>query len=65
MSPKNSIASAFFLSRQILKNIVMPQQKPQYLLTAEANSECCNIWVEESCSAVETYRLFIWALTKD
>ena len=43
MSPKNSIASAFFLPRQILKNIDMPRQKPQQS-TAEANSECC-MWV--------------------
>ena len=43
MSPKNSIASAFFLPRQILKNIDMPRQKPQQS-TAKANSECC-IWV--------------------
>ena len=43
----------------------MPQQKPQHLLTAEANSEHCNIWVEESYSAIETCRLFIWALAKD
>ena len=39
LSLKNSIASAIFLPRQILKNIVMPQQKPQQLLTAKANSE--------------------------
>ena len=43
MSPKNSIASAFFLPRQILKSIDMPRQKPQQS-TAEANSECC-MWV--------------------
>ena len=39
LSLKNSIASAIFLPRQILKNIVMPQQKAQQLLTAKANSE--------------------------
>ena len=32
--PKNSIASAFFWLRQILKNIDMPQQILQHLLTA-------------------------------
>ena len=32
-------ASAFFLPRQILKNIDMPRQKPWHLLTAEVNSE--------------------------
>ena len=36
---KNSITWAFPLSRQILKNIDMPQQKPRHLLTAEANFE--------------------------
>ena len=41
MSPKNSIASAFFLPRQIQKNIDMPRQKLLHLLTAKANSECC------------------------
>ena len=35
MSPKNSIASAFFLPTQILKNINMPRHLP----TAQANSE--------------------------
>ena len=35
--PKNLIASAFFLPRQILKNIDMPRQKPQHLSTAKAN----------------------------
>ena len=29
--PKNLITSAFFLPRQILKNIDMPRQKPQML----------------------------------
>ena len=29
--PKNLITSAFFLARQILKNIDMPRQKPQML----------------------------------
>ena len=43
MSPKNSIDSAFFLQRQILKNINMPRQKPRHLPTAEANSERCSI----------------------
>ena len=38
--PKNLIASAFFLVRQILENIDMPQQKSWYLLTAKANFEC-------------------------
>ena len=41
--PKNLIASAFFLPRQILKNIDMPQQKPQYLPTAKGNFE---YWVQ-------------------
>ena len=36
---KNLIASAFFLLRQILKNIDMPRQKPRHLPTAEANFE--------------------------
>ena len=35
--PKNLIASAFFLPRQMPKNIDMPQQKPWHLPTAEAN----------------------------
>ena len=43
MSPKNSIASAFFLLRQILKNIDMPRLKPWYLPTAEANSKRCKV----------------------
>ena len=30
-NPKNLITSAFFLARQILKNIDMPRQKPQML----------------------------------
>ena len=37
--PKNLIASAFFLLRQMLKIIGMPWQKPQHLLTAKANFE--------------------------
>ena len=43
MSPKNSIDSAFFLPKQILKNINMPRHLP----TAQANSEgcsACRIW---------------------
>ena len=36
---KNLIASAFFLLRQILKNIDMPRQKPRHLPTAEVNFE--------------------------
>ena len=31
----------FFLLRQILKNVDMPRQKPQHLLTAKANFEHC------------------------
>ena len=37
---KNLIGSAFFLPREILKNIDMPQQKPWHLPTAEANFKC-------------------------
>ena len=36
---KNSIVSAFFLPRQMLRNIDMPQRKPRRLPTAEANFE--------------------------
>ena len=39
--PKNLIASAFFLPRQILENVDMPQQKPPHLPTATANFERC------------------------
>ena len=38
--PKNLIASAFFLPRQILKHIDMPRQKPWDLPAAKANFEC-------------------------
>ena len=34
---KNSVASAFFLPRQMLKNIDMPRQNPRHLPTVEAN----------------------------
>ena len=33
----------FFLPRQILKKLDMPQQNPQHLLTAEVNFEHCTI----------------------
>ena len=46
MSPKNLVASAFSLPRQILKNIDIPWQKPWHLPTAKANSECCNIYTK-------------------
>ena len=46
MSPKNSIASAFFLPRQILKNIDMPRQKPWHLLTAKVNFERCSYFLK-------------------
>ena len=39
--PKNSFALAFFLSRQILKNIDIPWQNPQHLPIAKANFERC------------------------
>ena len=39
--PKNSIASAFLLPMQILKNIFMPRQNPRHLPTAGANFERC------------------------
>ena len=35
-----SVALAFFLLRQILKNIDMPRQNPWHLSTAEVNFEC-------------------------
>ena len=37
---KNSVASAFFLPRQILKNIDMPRIDPWHLPTAKANFKC-------------------------
>ena len=42
---RNLLASAFFLLRQILQNIDMPQQKPCHLLTAEANFEHWTIFI--------------------
>ena len=39
--PKNLIASAFFLLKQVLKNIDIPWQKLWHLSTVEANFECC------------------------
>ena len=36
---KNLITLALWLPRQILKNIDLPQQKPQHLLTAKVNFE--------------------------
>ena len=40
----HSIVSAFFfLPRQILKKLDMPQQNPQHLLTAEVNFKHCTI----------------------
>ena len=35
--PKHLIASAFFLPRQVLKNIDMSRQKPRYLANTKVN----------------------------
>ena len=43
--PKNLIASAFFLPRQMPKNIDMPQQKPWHLPTAKANSNADEVCI--------------------
>ena len=38
---KHLIALAFFLPRQILKNIDIPLQKPRHLPITKANFKCC------------------------
>ena len=43
--PKNLIASAFFLPRQMLKNRDMPLQKPWHLPTAKANSNADEVCI--------------------
>ena len=59
--PKHLIASVFLLRSQILKNVDMPQQKPQHLPIAEANFECCKVqfaFVLFSCIRYSSFLIF-------
>ena len=54
--PTNSIALAFFLLRQVLKNIDMPRQNPRHLKTGKTTFECCNsgILLEDLMKELDT-----------